>query len=74
MNHLTANAAAKADLATLPRDNDPTGLQRAALESVTEGDSEQVEHNRKVAGTCRDAVNLREYFDDLDRFSGRIFA
>lgn len=67
---VSATQAASWDLAAL---DDPIGLQRAALESVCEGGVDQVRRNRHVAGQCRDAVELRRFFDEQDAVFGPMF-
>lgn len=55
--HRSFSEAAAADLATLDDDSDPTGLQRAALETVMR--SSKLTHAKMAAAVCHGANALR---------------
>jgi hypothetical protein len=68
----TATLAAQADIAELTAENDPHGLQRAALSSVGETPGHSA-HNRLTAQRCANAVHLRALLEEQDRVAEQFF-
>ena len=61
--HPTATSAAQADLAELTPETDPTGLQRVALESVSDHPDLDFAA-RLTASKMSEARHLRAFFDE----------